>query len=182
VTTVAFKINQGKSIKYREIDIQGSDLMKENKKMPLTQVTAEMIDDILNSHMRSVEKLFLIIEWILREKIPCEFSQIDMKEFKDKAKSIIAGKISLNLFKRALKEAQEIFRTKDEQETFLTLLALSYYSYIDNEFLYDTVTRNELLLKLSDLGISPSRIKNLNNKWVRIAGSSKDLFNRIFEK
>jgi hypothetical protein len=156
--------------------------MKEKKKMPLTQETAEMIDDILNSHMRSVEKLFLIVEWILREKIPYEFSEIDIKDFKDKAESIIAGKVSSNLFKRALKEAQEIFRTKDEQETFLMLMALSYYSYIDNEFLYDTVTRNELLSKLSELGLSPSRIKNLNNKWVRIVGSSEDLFNRIFEK
>lgn len=152
------------------------------KKLSLTREIREMIHDILLSDVRPIEKAFLVFEWILREKMPKELFDMSLNEFAEKARAFLDNEVALDLRLVALKEAKEIFGTSSDAESFLTLAALSYYSYIDDEFVYERATRNELLAKIPELGISLSRVQDLIKKWNRIAGTSDDLFNRIFRK
>jgi len=158
--------------------------MKEGKrkKIHVSEATTGMVEDILGSNLRPVEKLFLSLEWFLREESPFELLGDDLKNVRENAHTFMRRKIPADLCLTALKEAQDIFHANDEQEAFSALLGLSYYSYVDNEFVYDHKTKKGLLSKLVEVGISPSKIKSLNSKWKRITGSSEDLFNKIFQK
>lgn len=146
------------------------------------QPTAEIFGDILGSNLRPVEKLFLTLEWFLREKKPMELLGEDLKEISENAQAFVDQRIPVDLCQAAIKEAQEMLRTRNEQETFSTLLGLSYYSYVNDEFVYSHNMRKELISKIVEIGISPSRIQSLNNKWEKIAGSSEELFNKIFQR
>jgi hypothetical protein len=152
------------------------------KKTPLTREIREMIQDILASDLRPVEKAFFVFEWILREEKPNELAGKNLNEFADKARAFLENNVATNLRQTALKEAQEILGTRSDAESFHALAALSYYSYIDDEFVYDRISRKELLAKISELGVDLSKIENLHKRWTRIAGTSGDLFNKVFQK
>lgn len=96
--------------------------------------------------------------------------------------AFVKKQVPSSLRRKAFKEAAEIFKIKDVAKISPLLIALSYYSYMNNEFVYDDNTRKELLSKLLELGFSSSKIQHLNDRWIRIVGSSEELFNRIFQK
>jgi hypothetical protein len=138
----------------------------------------EMIQNILDSNLRPLEKVFLILEWIFRNELPTEYENVNLAEFAKEAESFLRNKVHSDL-SIAYNEAREIFKTKSDNETFLLLLSLSYHSYIDNEFVYDRVGRKGLLAKTTELGFEPSKVENLYRRWNRVAGTSDDLFNKI---
>jgi hypothetical protein len=141
-----------------------------------------MIRDILLSDVRPVEKAVLVFEWILREKMPQELFALNLSRFAESATDFFSNEATLDLRQAALREVKEIFGTSSDSESFLILAALSYYSYIDDEFVYERAARGRLLAKIPELGISLSRFHDIIKKWNRIAGSSDDLFNRIFRE
>lgn len=148
----------------------------------LSNEIMEMIKDILNSDLRPIEKLFLTIEWLLREQKPYEFYEIKFTDIKKNVEALIENQVSLGLKRAALEEGREIFQIEDQPKLFLLLTVLAYYSYITNEFVHDHEGRKELLLKLSETGFSLMEINRLNAKWIKVAGSSEELFNKIFQK
>jgi hypothetical protein len=141
-----------------------------------------MIKDILSSDLRPIEKLVLTIEWFLREQKPTELYENRLVDLQREVNAFVKKQVPSSLRRTAFKEAAEIFKIKDVAKISPLLIALSYYSYMDNEFVYDDNTRKELLSKLSELGLSSSKIQHLNDRWIRIVGSSEELFNRIFQK
>ena len=154
----------------------------EQVKTALSNEIASMIRDILDSHMPSIEKLFLSIEWCLREQKPYELYETTLIDIEKKAKAIVDNLVPLKLRKAALRESKEIFKTKDYEKLFSILTALSYYTYISDEFVYDQNSRTKLLSKISELGFELSEIERLNVKWTHVAGSPEELFNKIFRK
>lgn len=141
-----------------------------------------MIKDILSSDLRPIEKMVLTIEWFLREQKPCELYDKRLVDIQREVDTVVEKQMPPSLIRMAFKDAKEIFKINDDAEISPLLVALSFYSYVDNEFAYDYNTRRELLLKLSELGFSSSRFQRLNDKWNRIVGSSEALFNRSFRK
>lgn len=146
------------------------------------QSTPTIFDDIIGSNLRPVEKLFLTLEWFLREKKPMELISEDLKEVREKAYDFVSQRIPVTLRKSAIRGAQDFLRNSNEQETFSALLGLSYYSYVNDEFVYSNRLRDELLSKTVEIDISPSKIRNLYNKWEKASGNTEVLFNKIFQK
>jgi hypothetical protein len=150
--------------------------------MTLSNEITDMIKVVLGSNLRAIEKLFLTIEWILRERGPYEFYEIRFMDMQRKIETLIESHLPSNLKRIAFKEAAEIFQINDENKLLSILIALSYVSYITNETEYDRNARKELLSKLSELGFSISEIRRLSDKWSKVSGSSEDLFNRVFTR
>jgi hypothetical protein len=150
--------------------------------MSLSNEIMDMIKDILNSDLRPLEKLVLTIEWFLREQKPYELYENKLVDLQREVDAFVKEQVPSSLRRTAFKEAAEIFKIKDGDKISSLLIALSYYSYMDDEFVYDDNTRKELLSKLPELGFSSSEIQHLNDRWIRIIGSSEELFNRIFRK
>jgi hypothetical protein len=146
------------------------------------QSATEIFDDIITSNLRPVEKLFLMLEWFLREKKPMDLLGLDLKEISEKADIFVDRRVPVNVRKSALEEAQEILHTRDDQDSFTALFGLSYYSYVNDEFLYSSSVRNELISKIAEIDISPFRIRRLYSKWEKIVGNSGELFNKIFQR
>jgi hypothetical protein len=149
------------------------------KEMQLDVDTKEIIRDISASDLRSIEKVVLTLEWILRERLPAEMEDSNLQDLAGKAKLFIKTQVSMREYEDALEEARVIFKTSSDPESFNCLLAISYYSYIDDEYLYDQRMRKILLDKTAEVGIKPSRVAVLYRRWNRMTGGSEDLFNRI---
>jgi hypothetical protein len=155
---------------------------KKVKKLFLTPEIEEMVHVIILSDLRPVEKAVLISEWILREVVPGELFDMNLNEFLKKIRTFLNNEVPSDLREIALKEAKELFGTESDSESFVIVAALSYYSYVNDEFVYDRAPRDELLAKISELGLNLTRVKSLYKKFSRIAGTSSDLFNRVFRK
>jgi hypothetical protein len=147
--------------------------------MKLHADTREIIRNIFESDLQSVEKVFLTLEWIFREKLPIEIEDISIKGFIEEAKSLLEAKAFLGEYQNALKEVRGIFGTDSDSEAFILLMALSYFSYIDDEYVYNRDERKRLLSKTKELCIEPSKVERLYRKWNRITGGSERLFNKI---
>ena len=148
----------------------------------LSDETMDMIKVVLNSNLRPIEKLFLTLEWFLREQKPYELSGTKLIDLQRKAEALVKNQVPSGLKREAFEEATKIFQVEGDKELFSLLTALSYYSYIANEVVYDHDARKQLLSKLSELGFSLFEIHHLNAKWTKVAGSSEELFNKIFRK
>jgi len=148
----------------------------------LSDETMDMLKVILKSNLRPIEKLFLTIEWFFRERKPYELFGARLIDLQRKAKTLMKNQIPSDLRREAFKEAAEIFQIEGEKKLFSLLFALSYYSYIVNEVVYDHDARKELLSKLLELGFRPSQIHNLSTRWTEVTGSPEELFNKIFRK
>lgn len=150
--------------------------------MSLSNGTIDMIRVILSSNLRPIEKLFLTIEWFLREQKPYELYRTKLIELERKGEILVKNQMPSDLRQMALKEGAEIFQTRSNKKLLALLMALSYYSYIANEVVYDHGAREELMAKILELGFRQSEIRRLNDKWTKVAGSSEELFNKIFLK
>lgn len=148
----------------------------------LSTETMDMIKAILDSNLRPIEKLFLTIEWFLREQKPYELCGTKLISLQRKVEAFVKNQVPSDLMRGAFKEATEVFQIEGDRKLFSLFTALSYYSYIVNEVVYDHDIRRELLSKLQELGFSSSEIYDLNAKWVKFIGSSEELFNKIFQK
>ena len=146
----------------------------------MTSSVSEMIKDIKSSNLRPTEKVFLIIEWILREHKPYELQRISLNEKRDKIRSSLKRHLSSKIRKSALEKVKSNFDISDDEKALSLLIALAYFSYIDNEFVHDRVMRKEMLSKETEVGFSPSEIELLYEKWIELFGTPEDLFNRIF--
>jgi hypothetical protein len=149
------------------------------KEIKLYADTKEIIRNIFESDLRSVEKVFLALEWIFREKLPIEIEDMNIKVFIEEAKSLLEAKAFLGEYQNALQEVREIFGTDSDSEAFILLMALSYFSYIDDEYVYNRDERKRLLSRTKELCIEPSKVERLYRKWNRITGGSERLFNKI---
>lgn len=157
-------------------------MKNEKMEMSLSNETIDMIRVILKSNLRPIEKLFLTIEWFLREQKPYVLYGTKLIDLERKVEALIKNQVPSELRQAALKEASDIFEINGDKKLFLLLTALSYYSYIVNEIVHDHDARKELLSKLSELGFRSSEIQRLNDKWTEVAGSPEELFNKIFRK
>jgi len=142
----------------------------------------DMIKTILDSNLRPIEKLFLTIECILREKKPYDLYDANLTELKRKAETLIRKRVRADVRRVALDEATKIFQIREAEKLLAILTALSYYSYVTGEFVHDHETKRELLVKVAELGFRRSEIRRLNAKWTKVAGSSEELFNKVLER
>jgi len=148
----------------------------------MTSLVSEMIRDIKSSNLGPTEKAFLIIEWNLREHRPYELHGMSLNKVGEKIRSSLKRHLSSRIRKSALEKLKSTFNISDDEKALSLLIALAYFSYIDNEIVHDHVMRKEMLSKEIEVGFSPSEIELLYKKWTEIFGTSEDLFNKIFLK
>jgi hypothetical protein len=145
----------------------------------MADLIQEMIEDIRDSKLGSAEKTFLVIEWILRKYTPYELQKIRLDKLKIEIESSLENSLPAKTRRLALKKIGQTFNISDEKKSLSLLIGLAYFSYIDNEFVYDKVMRKEMLSKETQVGFSPSEIELLYEKWSEVFGTAEELFNKI---
>jgi hypothetical protein len=145
----------------------------------MTDLISEMIEDIKSSELGSAEKAFLVIEWILREYAPYELQKIRLDKLRKEIEVSLRSHLSTKTRKLALKKIKQTFNVSDDEKALSLLIGLACFSYIDNEFVYDKVMRKEMLSKETEVGLSPSEIEQLYEKWTEAFGTAEELFNKI---
>jgi len=142
----------------------------------------DMITDIVDSKLSPAEKLFLIAEWILRDHEPYELPALNLHNILDEVKSVVARQLPSGFLINALDQAKLLLHIKDQRPLLPLLVGLAYYSYVNSEFVYEYEIRNELMLKVSELGYEVQEMEKFYKKWVSAVGDDETLFNKIFEK
>ena len=141
-----------------------------------------MIEEIINSKLTSVEKLFLIAEWTLRDYLPYELQSVKLSDIQAKVKTCLAERLPSGFLKNALKEAKSLLHVENHGRILSLIIGLAYYSYIDSEVVYEHETRLEMMSMVSQLGFQLPEIERFYEKWTCTIGDSATLFNKIFEK
>jgi len=147
--------------------------------LKMADLISQMIEDIKSSKLGSTEKTFLVIEWILREYTPYELQKIRLDKLKKEIESSLKSYLPTKTRKLALKKIGHTFNVSDDEKALSLLIGLAYFSYIDNEFVYDKVMRKEMLSKETRVGFSPSEIELLYEKWAEVFGTAEELFNKV---
>jgi len=143
------------------------------------QIATEMIEDIKKSDFGSAEKVLLSIEWILREYRPYELYNMKPAAIRKIIEQCLQHNLTSNLIKSALDKVRETFEIQGDEKALTLLIALAYFLYIDNEFVYDKEMREEMLSKERELGFPVSEVERHYEKWKTAFGDPADLFQRL---
>lgn len=143
------------------------------------EIATEVIEHIKASHLRSAEKVLLSVEWILREYSPIGLHDMEPSTIRKTIEKCLQRFFTLNFIKSALNKVEKAFDILGDEKVFTFLIALAYFLYIDDEFVYDKEMRKEMLSKEKELGLSVSEVEDFYAKWTTTFGDPAVLFERI---
>lgn len=143
------------------------------------EIATEMIEDIKVSRLRSAEKMLLSIEWILREYRPIELHDMEPNIIRKTVEQCLQRFFTLNFIKSVLNKVESVFGIPGDEKVFTFLIALAYFLYINDEFVYDKEMRKEMLSKEKALGLSVSEVEDFYARWTTTFGDPVFLFERI---
>lgn len=152
-----------------------------NKKVA-NPMMREMMDDIINSKLTPAQKLFLIVENMLRVHVPHDLQNIKLSDTELKVKNLVAKRLSSDFLEDALGEVKSLLNIDNHKRILALIIGLAYYSYIDSEFVYDHELRLKMMSRVSEFGVKLSEIEKFHDQWVRIFGDSETIFNKMLEK
>jgi len=142
----------------------------------------EMTEEIINSKLVPVKKLFLVTEWILRDYLPYELQSVKLSDFRARVKSFATKRLPPGFLENALGKVGSILHVENREQALSLIIGLAYYSYIGSEIVYEHETRLEMMSRVSELGLKLSEVERLYEKWVSTIGDSETLFNEVFTK
>src|SRR4030043_886332 len=107
----------------------------------------DVIKKIVGSKLGDTEKLLLAIEWILREYTVYDLFEMSPAEMKRVVKLRLENFFADDYINSTLTLAKKTVNLSKDKNALIFLIALAYFLYIDDEFVYDVVTREQLFSK-----------------------------------
>jgi hypothetical protein len=142
---------------------------------------SDLVPRIAGSSLGCAEKTLFVIEWILRDYKVYALFEMKPKEIRHILGRRLKECFSDDFMTSTMSEIRTALSPVGNADPFDFVVALAYFLYVDDEFVYDTSTREWLLSKEKSFGFSVSEVQTLLANWTKVFGNPTTLFERFLK-
>ena len=128
-----------------------------------------IIKSIKLAKLNAAQQGLLITEWILREYSTYELFDMTPTDIINVIKEGLNNLMAEDL-PSTFSQVSQAFPSIEENRMYHFVVALAYFLYINDEFVYDYKTRDVLLSKEEDFGLSVSQVRAALKSWKKKFG------------